>query len=384
MISMARRREPTAELVTHRQEAAQLIAYLHECKIAGIARRACVVHLARLPADWMRPHHLRLARDALQPLAHADRARVFTLPNRSIVSIWRGPADGAVAESRAAIAHLFVDGETPVSPDLLWEDLEIPGSVDRLLLVAEQSIGTRPPAAPVGDGGQTFDPATLQALEALLTRADVARFVRRHPVCARGPHGRFTVAWERRMLSIDELAESLTPAHAPKTDKWLFLRLTRTLDRRMLALLSAPGELAGAGPFAINLNVASILAPGFLRFDEQLPVGLRGHVTIDLQPADILADPAAFLFARDFARTRGYRLMLSDVPANLLPVLPLDRLGLDLLMLQWSAGCTRPEMRSELPDPARLVLSQAHDAEAIGWGISVGIKLFQGRAVADG
>lgn len=384
MISAIIRREPTpAESSAHRQQAAQLIAYLQECRIAGIERQACIVHLARLPVERTRPHHLRLARAALEPLANADRARVFTLPNRTIVAVWRGRADSAMAASKDALIHLFSDGEEVASTELLWEELEIPNAADRLLLVAEQSTGPKSPHAPSSEGVQTFNPAILQALELRLSRADVARFARRHPVLAMAPDGGFRLAWDRRMLCIKELAESLTPDHAPKSDKWLFLRLTRTLDRRMLALLSAPGELAGAGSFAINLNVASILAASFLRFDEALPSRLRGQVTIDLHPADILADPAAFLFARDFARTRGYRLMLCNVSADLLPVLPPERLGLDLVMLPWSAACTRPGFAAVLPDRAKIVLGDADTAEAVAWGLSVGITLFQGRAVAE-
>ena len=51
-------------------------------------------------------------------------------------------------------------------------------------------------------------------------------------------------------------------------DPWLFRRLTRTLDRRMLSLLASPGRIDVAyGPFALDLNVASLLSPEFLRFD---------------------------------------------------------------------------------------------------------------------
>ena len=43
--------------------------------------------------------------------------------------------------------------------------------------------------------------------------------------------------------------------------------LTRTLDRRMLALLAEPQELRQAPPFGIALNVAALLGADFLRFD---------------------------------------------------------------------------------------------------------------------
>jgi hypothetical protein len=384
MIAAAKRREPAgAELGGQRQEALQLIAYLHECQTAGIARRACIVHLARLAVENWRPHHLRLARAALEPLTLADRARIFMLPNRNIVALWRGSAETAVAASRAAIAHLFSDGDDGVSPDLLWEDVGVPDGADRLLLVAKDSIGVKAPAPAVAGEGKTFDAATLHALEAQLARADVARFARRHAVYARAGHGGFRPAWERRCLCIDELAATLAPEHAPQADPWLFLRLTRTLDRRMLALLGAPGELAGAGAFAIHLNVSSILSPSFLRFDAVLPAALRGQVTIDLQPADVLAEPSAFQFARDFARARGYRLMLDRVTPQMLPVFPLDRIGLDLVHLQWSEACQLPDIATLLPDPSKIVLGQADNADAIAWGTRLGISLFQGRAAVN-
>lgn len=384
MITAVKRRDPpVVELAAQRQEAAQLAAYLRECQAAGITRRACVVHLARLAVDRMRPHHFRLARSALEPLAHADRARVFTLPNHNIVVIWRGRAESAAAASRAAMTHLFSDGDKNVSAEMLWEELEIPEHAERLLLAADESSGLTLPELSVVGGGQPFDPAILQALEVQLAHADVARFVRRHAVCKRAAEGGFRVAWERRCLCIDELAATLTPLHDPKAEKWLFLRLTRTLDRRMLALLGAPGELAGAGAFAINLNVSSILAPGFLRFDAALPASLRGQVTIDLQPADVLADPSAFLFARDFARARGYRMMLCCVTPDLLPVFPLERLGLDLLQLEWSRDCLRPGMADMLPDLSQVVLGHADTGEAVAWGTGIGISLFQGRVAME-
>ena len=63
-----------------------------------------------------------------------------------------------------------------------------------------------------------------------------------------------------------------------RADPWLFRRLTRTFDRRMLALLASPEELRLAGPLGIDLNVASVLSPAFLRFDG----GVAGGVALDM------------------------------------------------------------------------------------------------------
>jgi len=108
---------------------------------------------------------------------------------------------------------------------------------------------------------------------------------------------------------------------------------------------------------------------------------LRGKVLLGIAPCDALADPAAFLFAREFARARGYRLLLRQVGADLLSVLPLDRTGLDLLQLAWSPALR--EARLPTP-PACIVLAGADCREAVAWGRSLGVEFFQGALVARG
>ena len=173
----------------------------------------------------------------------------------------------------------------------------------------------------------------------------------------------------------------LAPERDLRADRWLYRRLTRTIDRRMLALLAVPEEVRTAGPFGLDLNVASILSPAFLRFDAGLPAALRGQPVLGLSPEDVIADPSSFLFARDFARARGYRLMLRGITAGLLDAFPLRRTGLDLLQLCWSPELARLERSAALPEPARIVLTGADDAEALGWGREHGIALYQGTAV---
>ena len=385
MMAATRRPAPLApDPTSPRQDAMQMATLVRDCQTAGIARRACAVRLSRVAKDRLPPHHLRLARAALEPLAHADRARLFILPTRDIVAIWRGPAETALTTTRTAIMHLFAEDESfPDAAGHLWEEFDLPQDAERLLALAQGPADQERRVSPPPHGTPPLDPAALSALEAQLARADVAHFARRHQICAALPDGRFRLRWEKRTLCIDELAACLSPNHDPQADPWLFRRLTRTLDRRMLALLAAPAELQEAGPFAINLNVASILAPEFLRFDAALPAALRGHVTLDLQPADILADPASFLFACDFARARDYRLLLHGVTAASLALLPLPRLGLDLLRLRWSDDLARLDPALVQAEAPRIVLSHADTPAVVAWGVAQGIGLFQGRGVVE-
>ncbi len=383
-------RRPDSEDDKLRAAAESLCALVRECAESGIARRALLLRLSHVPEELAHPHHLRLARSALDPLSLADRARVFCLPNRDVAIVWRGEAAAALRASLEAVLHLFADEQERVpDPASLALSFRLPEQAEALLEAVQASLllQTDDALGSAGASGRSaptepLDPSALAGLENALVQADVARFVRRRQICERLPERGFRLRWEKRALSVVEIAAVLLPDRAVRADPWLFRRLTRTLDRRMLALLGAPQELRNAGPFGLNLNVASILSPEFLRFDAALPAGLRGQVVIDLMPADIMADPAAFLFARDFARDRGYRLLLRGVTAGLVAVFPLRHIGLDLLSLRFSPELAGLDVDRALPDAASTVLTRADSVAALAWGQARGILLYQGRAAA--
>jgi hypothetical protein len=361
-------------------EAALLAGLVRECAAAGIPRCVLLVLLSGLPRALRRPQLPRLARDAIEPLAQSDRARVFRLSGDDLAVVWRGDAAEALDATTAALKRLVEDDEAADVPPL-WALFRLPGDADALLdRIAPPARAVPPP--PVGALAGELDVAALAALEGALATVDVSRFVRRQGVQAAGTDGLFRLRWERRFLSIAELSETLSPDRAVRGDPWLFRRLTRTLDQRMLALLSAPLELREARPFSLGLNVASILSPGFLRFDAALPAALRGQVILELRPPDVLGDTAAFVFARDFARARGYRLLLCGLEAAFLPVFPLERMGLDLMALRWSE--TMRDVAQIGPDAARCVLRDVDTREALTWARARGVGFLQGRAVDPG
>lgn len=362
-------------------DAAALIARVASSAASGVARRALVLRLSQLPSALSRPHHLRLARAALDPLRGADRAEAFELPNADTAVLWRGRGDEALRASLAAVSELFAGGgaATP-DPGGLCLLLDLPEQAETLLRLARDSRD-RAAAPPGPDPRPGLDAAGLAALEAALAQADLARFVRRHPVCAAGSDGAFHPAWDYWSLSVTELEAALAPGHSLRAEPFLFRRLTRTLAQRVLALLAGPGELHGAGPLALDLSVSSLLGREFLRFDAALPAGLRGRVVLGLEGWDILADLPAFRFARDFALARGYRLLLHDPGAGIRAALPPERLGIELLQLCWPAASDAVGDAGFDVRATRLVLAGADAPEAIAWGRRHGVALFAGRAI---
>jgi hypothetical protein len=360
-------------------------ALVRESAVSGVQRRALLLRTDVLPPSLSRPQHLRRAREALDPLLMADRGRCHELSSGRIVISWRGDAPKLMRETVDALDSLLREDpfDAPGINQLIgWYDLPADGAK----LLREASVGMEPiPAAPtpapmvepVFDMAMPLEPldtAALERLEQSLALADLSRFARRRAISHLTAQG-MMLAWEERTLSIPELIATVAPGCDVKSDPWLFRRLTRLLDRRMLSILSNTEELRDAGPFGITLNVASVLSSEFLRFDAGLPGALRNRIVISLLPADIAADAGAYAFARNFARGRGYRICLRAVTASLLPALDLAALELDLVQLVWSASIGR---LSELPSSggARWIMGRPCTDEAVKWGVQAGIGLF--------
>ena len=358
-----------------------LASLVRDTQSASVGRQALLIRLDRLPPPLRRAHHQRLARAALDPLLDADRGRLHELPAGRLAVSWRGEAAVNLGRVMAALGHLLLDVPAG-APSLgtLIKVFQLPQDGAALLAAAREGadLGNPPrplPMPPVAEAAP-LDAAALAQLEAALLHADVERFARRRPVCAVRTEG-LSLAWEERLLDLGEIAAELAPGRSLTADPWLFRRLSRTLDRRVLALLATPGILDRAQPFSLRLAAESLVSPDFLRFDARLPRRLRGQVVLSFAPADMMADPAGFAFARDFVRSRGYQVLLHGVEAMLLRVLVLPRLELDLVQVAWSAAIAGP-----LPETggARLVLGTMDEEAAIGWARAQGVSFVQGRA----
>jgi hypothetical protein len=344
---------------------------LQKTELSGTRRRALLLHTDRLPPHLAKPHHQRLVRDAIASLAMADRAQNFELTRGRVAVVWRD-RDGKELETvMAAIGHLLAD--LPDGQELPLGQLatvyDLPEQADWLLDELRHERGHVAPGA--AGPSRPLDIAMLVRLEQTLAQADVSRFVRWRSVLRLGGGARAT-AWDERYVAAHEVAATLCPEYRVKADPWLFRRLTRCFDRRMLATLSAAHALRDGAPFALNLNVASILAPEFLRFDAALPASLRGGVTLNLDAADILSDPASFLFARNFARARAYRLLLRNASASLLSLFDVGSAELDFVEVPLTQSLTAsPDtLRLLLPPQIAIVVTGLSTQAQLAWAES--------------
>lgn len=369
------------------EDPVEITALIDDCCRSGVSRNALLLAARRLPNHLSRAHHLRLAIEALDPLTSAERARTFDLPDGSRAIVWRGDAGPLLGLALYNLRHLFVDDAS--SPDIssLIRVFALPRDADTLrgeVRAAQQATMPvlQPTTGATEQPSEPISPTALQTLEQSLVQVNVSHFARHRRIWRMAPDGRLEPAWDKRFLAVADLTRTLLPEYDATADPWLYRRLTRTLDRRLLALLAAPAELRAAGPFSLDLNVGSLISSDFLRFDAALPSHLRGNLVIDLSAIDILADPACYLFARAFVRARRYQVMIRDLSVPLLQALDFSKLDPDLAEINYG-----PELTAQpglLPKGMELMLAYHNtsgqlDRAARSFADEQGIKLLSPR-----
>ncbi len=385
-----------------------LLDYIHKLERHRRGRRAVLIRLSLLQPVNRREHHVRIAVSTFDALVKQLKGQIFSLSNADLMFIFK---ETALDEVEAAIIKLrFMFGDDPLLAGegsdskasftdwfLLERDYDSLLHLAQHMLTEEKARRSQQFAATHATQaipkparrGEPLTPAMLGKLEDALARADLANMMRRQAVCAIVGRAPPQPVFQELFISIADLRETLLPNVNLASSPWLFQQLTETLDRRVLSLLSKHDDRTVAGDVSINLNVQTLLSHEFLNFDDNIKASMRGTIVLELQKVDVFADLGAFLFARDFAHDRGYRICIDGINMESLPFVDRERLGVDLIKMVWDPLMAEGRLPNgtSLEDyvrrsgPSRAILCRCDAQDAIACGQAAGLTLFQGRHV---
>lgn len=394
---------PTASQPRGASQENLLLDYVHRLERHRQDRKAVHIHLSGLLAQNRRDHHMRIAGNTFENLVKLMQAQVFTLANSDLMVIYKAQAQDEVESAVVKLRFLFSD-----DPLVLEEQHNSPGNfstwytLDReyeiLLTLAQKMVqdeaerrtaktaqASQANRAAQKPTGSPFTPELLARVENSLGQADLANLMRRQAICAMVGKAPPQPVFHELFISIADLRQTLFPSVNVNSSPWLFQQLTETLDRRVLSMLNKHDDRTLEGDISINLNVSTILTPEFLVFDDNVKAGMRGTIVLELQKVDIFADLGAYLFARDFAHDRGYRICIDGLTYHQLPFVDRERLGADLIKLIWDRSLTEEKDKKTEAlrriGMTRIIMCRCDDQAAVEFGHSVGITLFQGRHI---
>lgn len=233
-----------------------------------------------------------------------------------------------------------------------------------------------------------LSPSVLDKMQKSLLPVDFSSLIRRQAVCAVIGRSVPQMIFEEVYVSIPDLRDILLPDVDLTSNPWLFMHLTETLDKRVLAHVSQHDDGSLISNFSLNLNVSTILSDDFLAFDESIPAPLRSSIVLELQLVDIFNDVKAFLLAKAFAQYRGYKICIDGITVDKLKYINRENLNSDLMKIFWHPSFLDVinedrHFRDYVnkAERAKMILCRVDDAKAIEVGNSIGINLYQGRYV---
>ena len=231
-----------------------------------------------------------------------------------------------------------------------------------------------------------FNAASLLAVERELKEVDLRSALRRQPVCAAVRGMPIRMVFDEMYINIAALRQLLKVDVDLLSNRWLFKYLTQTLDMRMLELIRQNPATYLVAPLSLNLNIPTLLSEQFLTFDAAVKPGMKVSIVIELQIADVFSDMAGYLTARDVVQKLGYRICLDGVTNLSFPQIDRQRLGFDLIKVQWNADTeTKGEQIKRVKEAVRLcgnnrvIMTRCDNELAVHYGQSMGLSLFQGR-----
>lgn len=383
-----------------------LLDYLHRLESHKAGRRAVHIHLSKLEPHNRRDHHVRMAVDTFDLMVKMQDGQIFTLKNADLFFIYKGECQEDVETSILKLRFLFSDDpmlttETESATEKFRTFYNVERDYEKILtevraLVHAENEKQAQNDADAGRGGsasqekgEPLTPRVLGRVIQALQNADMTNMVRRQFIC--GLIGKATPQplFSELFISIRDLRETLMPGIDLGASKWLFNHLTETLDRRMLSMLGNSGDQSITGEISVNLNVVTLLSPEFMQFDDSITAAMRGSVVVELQKVDIFSDINAFLFAREFAKDRGYRICIDGLTYETTQFINREKLGADLIKLIWhkelveEVGERKMKRTLKSLGPSRVILCRCDDEESIDFGQEVGISMFQGRHIEN-
>ena len=392
---------------------AQLADHAHRLTRFPTGWRAVYIHLSNLRAQNRQAHHVRIAAASFEPLIRRFDGRLFRLENNDYVFACKG---AEISDIEAIIEKLrFLFSEDPLTiagssdgkrfttwfdisketeratfkqlADQLYSRAEDRRSKERQSRVMDVGVGSRNQQGKDYTGPLT--PELLAKLEEALGRMDIRSLIRRQPICAIIAGNDPKLVFNELFIAMAELKRQIMPGVDLFSDRWLFQRLTQSLDKRMMAALpEMKSDMDKA--LSVNINVTTLLSNEFLHFDSQLRASSKKAIVFELQTADIFSDMGAFLFARDFVHDRGYRLCLDGLTHFTFPLVNREDLGVDLKKMYWAPDLSdngqenrREKIRQAVAQAGagRVILCRCDDEKAIEFGQLLGISLFQGRYI---
>jgi len=247
---------------------------------------------------------------------------------------------------------------------------------------------TKPLYKPVAtqDAERPMGPIQLDQLERNLINMEIDRMITDQTAFVIVGDSNVKPIFIEHYISVDDIKKALLPKYDLLADKWLFKRLTRTFDTKLMQILPEK-NLTRDQVNSININVATVLTPAFDKFIALFKQKNSQPLILEMGLFDVISNIRSYYQAREKLSQLGCRISLDAIDIQTLSILDRELLSVDFLKINWKADYTKIIGKAEQNDiisaiadhgKFRIILCHCDTEDALEFGKSIGIHMYQG------
>lgn len=367
-----------------------LLAYVDQLADRRAGCRAICLHTSRLSLSHRGHKHVQIATNLLKEIVDRYTGRLFVLRGGDMVVVCKGITAKAIEDAVEAIRYIFAGDEflqkSGESEFYSAFDLEIAYPQFRATIQSTRDKEATQLEKQAQAHKRTKSPhGRVSELVDLIASIDLSNALQRQTVWALHPGKKPQPKFDELFVSIERLRKITDLDFDIREDRQLFQYLTQSLDKHILTRLVWE-QVGMTRPVSININVATLTSPDFLKFETARDRGRRGRMILELQLGDLWADISQYLAIADRVKQRGYLRCLDGVNYRALQCLNFEHLPVDLVKVTWDEAMLRFDESAlrifckaiAACGSRRVILIRCGGPEAIQFGQAIGIHLFQG------
>lgn len=229
-------------------------------------------------------------------------------------------------------------------------------------------------------------PMQLDQLERNLVNVDIVDMLKEQNICVILPNVPPEIIFTEKYISVEKLAKKLLPDYNLMGDLWLFQRLTETFDRKLLSS-GFEKTIVQDQVMSINCNVSSVMSRSFDHFIVKYKMNHSTPLILEFRLFDILAHIGKYFEMREKLKKLGCRVCIEFMDLRAIGVIDRKITNVDFIKIPWNKQCKQiisgalgEEIKSNInaQDKMRIIMIHCDSLEAITFGQSLGIRIFQG------
>ena len=348
------------------------------------AYRILYVNISKLKPKNRHPKFVKIIARLFDNLVAIANGTMFVLANGDLVVLGKNitpkVVEDAVDQLRRA---LITDPIWTAHSSNEFTKVYEPDEFDALSDQIEQMIQTKMPIDLLAYR-YPLDAGQIDAVKARLDEINIVDLIKHQGVLRFETSTRFELMFEEFFVAVKDLSKRFDQNIDLTGNKWLFLYLTQTLDKKTMYSFLFSDIRNKPAKVSLNLNLSTIFQSEFEDFIKRLSDNNQKLVA-EVQVMDILTSMTAYFDAKELLHRHGHEILIDAASLELLQSLNIEKLEADYIKIFWHAlmdeyaGDTahlKDTMNKVGHD--KFILAKCLDEKAVRWGVKNGIRAFQG------